>query len=47
MATPGSVMHLFERRMVNPGTIRIFVLDEADELLKLQGGENTTVKALK
>ena len=37
VGTPGTVMDLLRRRAIDPRTVNVFVLDEADNMLDLQG----------
>ena len=37
MGTPGTVWDLLKRRRINPATIKVFVLDEADNMVQ-EGG---------
>lgn len=37
VGTPGTVMDLIRRRQLNPQTVRVLVLDEADNMLDQQG----------
>jgi len=48
VSTPGTLLHLMEKGMVVPTSVKIFVLDEADELLRLQtGAENQAKKIIR
>jgi len=47
VSTPGSILHAIEKKYVDTKYVRIFVLDEADELLRLQQGGNQSEKILK
>lgn len=43
VGTPGSIVDMISRKVFEPKMIRVFVLDEADEMLALQGlGDQTT-----
>lgn len=37
VGTPGTVMDLLKRRALDPRNVNVFVLDEADNMLDLQG----------
>ena len=37
VGTPGTVSDLIKRRVLDPKNIRLYVLDEADNMLDLQG----------
>jgi ATP-dependent RNA helicase DDX19/DBP5 len=37
VGTPGTVMDLLRRRAIDPRNVNVFVLDEADNMLDLQG----------
>jgi ATP-dependent RNA helicase DDX19/DBP5 len=44
VGTPGRVMDLIKRRLFNPATVKIFVLDEADVMVDTQGMGDQTLR---
>eukprot|EP00871_Galdieria_phlegrea_P003195 jgi/Galph1/3877/GphlegSOOS_G2545.1 len=44
IGTPGRVMDLIKRRLFNPKTVKIFVLDEADVMVDTQGMGDQTLR---
>eukprot|EP01126_Amoeba_proteus_P010101 TRINITY_DN1391_c0_g1_i4.p1 TRINITY_DN1391_c0_g1~~TRINITY_DN1391_c0_g1_i4.p1 ORF type:complete len:276 (+),score=72.35 TRINITY_DN1391_c0_g1_i4:337-1164(+) len=44
VATPGKVLSLIDRRMISIASLRLFVLDEADEMLSYQGMQEQSMK---
>jgi ATP-dependent RNA helicase DDX19/DBP5 len=47
IGTPGKVVDLLKKRDLNPSTIRILVLDEADQMVSQQGMGDQTVRIKK
>jgi ATP-dependent RNA helicase DDX19/DBP5 len=43
IGTPGTVIDILSKRMIDPKNIRVFVLDEADDMIAMQGlGDQTS-----
>ena len=47
VGTPGTVYDLLKKRIINKNTIRIFVLDEADNMLDQQSLGDQSIKIKK
>jgi ATP-dependent RNA helicase DDX19/DBP5 len=47
IGTPGTVMDLLKRRQINPANVKVFVLDEADNMLDQQGLGDQSIRVRK